>query len=98
MVTPPTVLVPDVTDVEVAAQTVVDSVRVTVVAGIVYTPGVGQVVARGVGTTGDGELVGTMTAEDVVGTLEEAGAEVDDWGATPITWSGQHVSRSYKPQ
>ena len=54
-----------------AAQTVVDSVRVTVVAGIVYTPGVGQVVANGVGTTGDGELEGTT------------GLGVED--ATPIT-------------
>ena len=36
----------------------VDSVKVTVVAGMVYTPGVGQVVAKGVGTTGAGELVG----------------------------------------
>lgn len=35
VVTPPTVLVPDVTEVEVAAQTVVDSVKVIVVAGIV---------------------------------------------------------------
>ena len=33
--TPPAVLVPDVTGAEVAAQTVVDSVRVTVVAGTV---------------------------------------------------------------
>jgi hypothetical protein len=35
VVTPPTVLTPDETEVEVAAQTVVDSVTVTVVAGIV---------------------------------------------------------------
>jgi hypothetical protein len=82
VVTPPTVLVPDETEVEVAAQTVVDSVRVTVVAGIVYTPGVGQVVANGVGTTGDGELEGA-TAFDVDGG-GGGGAELD-LGVIPIT-------------
>jgi hypothetical protein len=30
-----------------------------VTAGMVYTPGVGQVVAKGVGTVGGPELVGT---------------------------------------
>ena len=58
MVTPPPVCVPGPTGVEVATQTVVDSVRVTVVAGMVYTPVVGQVVAKGVGTTGAGEELG----------------------------------------
>ena len=65
-----------------AAQTVVDSVRVTVVAGIVYTPGVGHVVANGVGTTGDGELEGTT------------GLGVDD--ATPITMVLVRLSSFYK--
>ena len=76
VVTPPTVWVPDGTEVEVAAQTVVDSVKVTVVAGMVYTPGVGQVVANGVGTTGHAELV------DAGG--GGGGAEVD-LGVIPIT-------------
>jgi hypothetical protein len=50
VVTPPALWVPDGIEDPVAAQTVVDSVMVTVVAGMVYTPGVGQVVANGVGT------------------------------------------------
>lgn len=54
VVIPPAVWFPAGTLVEAAPQTVVDSVRVTVVAGMVYTPGVGQVVANGVGTTGEG--------------------------------------------
>jgi hypothetical protein len=70
----------------VAAQTVVDSVRVTVVAGIVYTPGVGQVVANGVGTTGAGELEAFAV---VLGGGGGGGAEVD-LGVIPITRS--HVS------
>jgi hypothetical protein len=49
--TPPAVWVPEVRGVEVAAQTVVSSVTVMVVAGMVYVPGVGQVVTNGVGTT-----------------------------------------------
>lgn len=52
VVIPPAVWFPAGTLVEAAPQTVVD--RVTVVAGMVYTPGVGQVVANGVGTTGEG--------------------------------------------
>jgi hypothetical protein len=53
---------------------VVDEVRVTVVAGIVYTPGVGQVVAKGVGTTGGGELEGTTIEEVVTGAALLLGA------------------------
>lgn len=57
----------------------VDSVSVIVVAGMVYTPGVGQVVACGVGTTGAGELEGmTGASVEVVGTA--AGAEVAGGG------------------
>jgi hypothetical protein len=52
----------------------VDEVRVTVVAGIVYTPGVGQVVAKGVGTTGAGELDGTTTEDVVTGAALLVGA------------------------
>jgi hypothetical protein len=50
VVTPPAVLVPGVAFVEDAPQTVTSSVMVIVVAGMVYTPGVGQVVTYGVGT------------------------------------------------
>ena len=64
VVTPPTVCVPGGTEVEAAAQTVVDSVRVIVVAGTVYTPGVGQVVANGVGTAA-AELVGGGTGAEL---------------------------------
>lgn len=39
---------------EVAAQTVVVAIRVSVVAGIVYVPGVGYVATAGTGTTGPG--------------------------------------------
>lgn len=60
----------DGTAVEVAAQTVVDSVRVRVVAGMVYTPGVGQVVGFGVGTTGTGTTVEETTAVVVMGETE----------------------------
>jgi hypothetical protein len=61
---------------------VVDSVKVMVVAGIVYTPGVGHVVARGVGTTAAGEVVGTMTV--VVGgfglglAMDAGGGAIDE--------------------
>ena len=72
-----------------AAQTVVDSVNVTVVAGIVYTPGVGQVVANGVGTTGYGELEATTDLLDEGG--GGGGAEVD-WGVIPITRSPVSLS------
>jgi len=50
VVTPPATLVPVVHFVEVGAQTVVSSVMVKVLAGMVYTPGVGHVVTNGVGT------------------------------------------------
>lgn len=50
---------------EAAPQTVVDSVRVMVVAGNVYVPGVGQTVTSGVGTgtTGTTVEVGVTGAE-----------------------------------
>ena len=59
VVTPPAVAGPAGTLVEAGAHTVVDSVSVMVVAGMVYTPGVGQVVAIAVGTAGTGKLVDT---------------------------------------
>lgn len=76
VVTPPYVLDPEERAVEVAAQTVVEEVRVMVVAGMVYTPGVGHVVANGVGTTG-GE-VDTITTDLVV--VDVGGAADDDGG------------------
>jgi hypothetical protein len=54
VVTPPAVWLPAGILVEVAPHTVVDSVRVMVVAGMVYTPVVGHVVAKGVGATPGG--------------------------------------------
>jgi hypothetical protein len=44
VVTPPIVWVPGGQEVEVGSGTVVDELKVMVVAGIVYVPGVGQVV------------------------------------------------------
>jgi hypothetical protein len=76
----------------VAAQTVVDSVNVTVVAGIVYTPGVGQVVANGVGTTGHGELEATTGFDVELDGGGGGGGAVVDLGVIPITRS--HVSLS----
>ncbi len=70
----------------------VDSVKVMVVAGIVYTPGVGHVVARGVGTTAAGEVVGTITAAAVVvgvtGLGLELGVEIDAGGGAIDEVSG----------
>lgn len=55
---------------EVAAQTVVSSVTVMVVAGMVYVPGVGHVVTKGVGTTGG---VVAQMVERMVVVLEGGG-------------------------
>ena len=52
VVVPPYVQRPGGQTVELAAQTVVELVSVSVVAGIVYIPGVGHVVTAGVGATG----------------------------------------------
>lgn len=54
----------------VTAGTVLISVKVIVVAGIVYVPGVGQVVVNGVGTTG---TVTTWTVSVEVGEVVGGG-------------------------
>lgn len=92
VVTPPYVCCPAGTDVVAAPQTVVVSLMVTVVAGMVYVPGVGQTETAGVGRgiSGVMVLVGTFTAGGGGGAKVEVvtGAEVETDGATEELGAG----------